>query len=99
MLTPLNVNVPLPVFVTPPVPEIAPLKLVDVLSPPSVNVPEPNVTEPAPANDPIALLLLFKSKVPATDTAELAGEYGEAVSVLGWATRLRCTQCSARDAD
>jgi len=33
------------------------------------------------------------------DTAELAREYGEAISVVGWATRLRCTQCGARDAD
>jgi hypothetical protein len=33
------------------------------------------------------------------DTAKLAKQYGEAVTVLGWANRLRCSQCGARDAD
>jgi hypothetical protein len=33
------------------------------------------------------------------DMAELSRECGETISVVGWATRLRCTQCGARDAD
>jgi len=33
------------------------------------------------------------------DTAELAEQHGAATTVISWATRLRCSQCGARDAD
>jgi len=31
--------------------------------------------------------------------AELAEPYDEATTVIGWAKRLRCSQCAAREAD
>ena len=33
------------------------------------------------------------------ETAALAEQHGDAMTVLAWARRLRCTQCGARDAD
>src|SRR4051812_33062470 len=47
----------------PPVPEIAPENVVDVLLPPAVSVALPNVMEPAPAIDPAACAKLFRLKV------------------------------------
>ena len=33
------------------------------------------------------------------DTAALAQQHGAETTVLRWASRLRCSQCGARDAD
>jgi hypothetical protein len=33
------------------------------------------------------------------DPAELAARHGEALTVIEWAARLRCSQCGERDAD
>ena len=49
-------NVPVPDFVRPPVPAIAPENVVEVLSPPVVSVLLPSATDPAPASEPIASL-------------------------------------------
>ena len=61
-----KVNVPLPVFVIPPVPVIMPPKVVEVLSLPRVSVPEPKDTVPPVfmlANEPIWPARLFKVRV------------------------------------
>src|SRR3989344_1464675 len=65
---PDNVNVPEPAFTTLPVSLITPEKVVDVLSPPAVNVPEPSVTLPLPASDPMLSEISFKSNVPLAPT-------------------------------
>ena len=54
---------PVPAFVTPPVPERAPLNVVAVLFPPVVMRPEPRRTLPAPASEPMVSLKLLKSSV------------------------------------
>ena len=72
VLTPDNVSVPLPVFVIPVVPvpfSITPLKTLDVLSPPAVNifdVPLLFVTVPVPDNDPTDTLYPAISNIPVT---------------------------------
>src|SRR5262249_60777168 len=53
MLLPESVSVPLPILVSPPVPEIVPENAVLVLSLPVVSVAEPSVTAPAPASEPM----------------------------------------------
>ena len=65
MLTPLKVNVPTPTLVNPPVPLITPLKVVVALLFPVVKVPEPKLTLPLPAKEPIVSLKLFKFNVVA----------------------------------
>ena len=74
MLAPSSVIVPVPVLVSPPVPDITPEKVVLVSLPPVVSVAEPSVTLPAPASEPIALLKLLRASVaPAlTETALLS---------------------------
>jgi len=72
---PLKVKVPEPVFVTALLPDITPLYVVDVLSPPAVNVlaaSDPRLIEPAPAIEPTVSLRLARSNVApdATDTAD-----------------------------
>lgn len=62
-MVPESVIVPVPAFVTPPVPETAPEKTVVVLSPPVVSVAAPSVTPPAPASEPIVWLKLLRSSV------------------------------------
>src|SRR5204862_346979 len=49
---PDKVRVPVPVLVSPPVPEATPEKTVDVLSPPTVSVAEPRLALPLPASEP-----------------------------------------------
>ena len=75
LLVPLSVSVPLPVLVSPT--DVAlpfcktPLKLVEVLSPPAVNVNVPAaelLTVPAPANEPTVRELPFKSNVVPLET-------------------------------
>src|SRR5262245_34368405 len=52
-----------------------PEKVVLVLSPPVVNVPEPSVTDPAPASEPIVCARLLRSSVaPAATVKALADE-------------------------
>ena len=54
---------PVPVLVRPPVPEIAPEKVVLVLSLPVVSVAAPSVTLPAPASEPMVWLKLARLSV------------------------------------
>ena len=66
---------PVPVLVRPPVPEIAPEKVVLVLSLPVVSVAAPSVTLPAPASEPIVWLKPLKSSVaPDATVNALNGE-------------------------
>ena len=60
--------VPVPAFVTPPVPEATPENVVEELSPPAVNVAEPSVTLPAPASEPIVWLKLLRSRTAPAPT-------------------------------
>ena len=53
VLLPVSTQVPAPIFVSPPVPEIVPENVVLVLSLPLVSVAEPSVTLPAPASEPM----------------------------------------------
>ena len=52
LLVPVRVQVPAPVLVMPPLPDIAPLKLVLVPRPPVVSMPAPRAMLPAPATEP-----------------------------------------------
>ena len=62
-------------MVKPPVPAIAPEKVVLVLSTPVVRIAAPSVTAPAPASEPMVWLKLFRSSVPPLATVnELNGE-------------------------
>ena len=66
---------PAPVLVGPPVPEIAPEKVVLVLSVPAVSVAAPKVTLPAPASEPMVWLKLLKSSAaPDATVNALNGE-------------------------
>ena len=62
------VRVPEPAFVRPPVPLIGPVKVVLVLSPPAVSVPEPSSMVPAPAIEPTDVVLLLVSNVAPDET-------------------------------
>ena len=55
-MAPDRVNVPEPVLVRPPVPELVPENVVLLEFPPAVNVPDPNERVPDPANAPIVSL-------------------------------------------
>src|SRR3990167_1534821 len=68
VFAPDKVCVPLPAFTKLPVSLITPEKVVELLSPPVVNVPEPKVTLPAPANEPMVSDTSFKSNVPLAPT-------------------------------
>ncbi len=64
---------PLPVLVKPPVPLATPLKVVEVLSPPEVNVFALSTRFPAPASDPmVSLPVRLSVAPPATVTALLS---------------------------
>ncbi len=54
---------PLPILVSPPVPDIAPENVVLVLSPFVISVAEPSVTLPAPASEPMVWLKLLRPSV------------------------------------
>ncbi len=82
MLAPLSVKVPLPLFVRPPVPLMAPEKVVEVLSPPVFKVPLPSSTLPAPASEPMVLLKLFRSYVAPLATLTLSAELEGTPSAL-----------------
>ncbi|PNG60103.1 hypothetical protein CHC07_01832 [Variovorax sp. B4] len=58
-----RVNVPVPILISPPFPDITPLKVVLVLSPPAVSVPVPRATKPKPARLPMVWLKLLRSSV------------------------------------
>src|SRR3990167_6928237 len=68
VLAPDKVNTPLPAFVKLPVSLMTPENVVELASPPAVNVPDPNNTLPLPANDPIVSEISFKSNVPLAPT-------------------------------
>jgi hypothetical protein len=61
-LLPDSVNVPVPILLSPPVPEMTPAKLVEVPSAPVVSTPEPSDTPPAPASEPIVSLKPARSR-------------------------------------
>jgi hypothetical protein len=70
VLSPLIVSVPEPAFVNWPPAVIAPLNVVDELSPPAVRSPASNRTVPAPAIDPTVSLTFRVNVAPVeTDTA------------------------------
>jgi hypothetical protein len=60
---PESTNVPPPILMTSPLPEIVPAKIVLVLSLPVVNVAEPSVTLPAPASEPMVWSKLARLSV------------------------------------
>ena len=74
VFAPLRVKVPVPDFVSPPLPPMMPEKVVEESSPPAVSVPLPSVTLPAPASEPMAALKLFRSKTAPTPTLTLSAE-------------------------
>ena len=70
---PDRINVPEPVLVKLPLPAlVAPLNVVEVLSPPAVNAPV-NVIVPPPAIDPTVSAFEFMSSVPVMVTADPSG--------------------------
>src|SRR3990167_4071485 len=68
VLAPDKVNTPLPAFVKLPVSLMTPENVVELASPPAVNVPEPSNTLPLPASEPIVSETSFKSKMPLAPT-------------------------------
>lgn len=66
MLLAASVSVPEPVFVSPPVPEIRPEKVVEVLAPPTVRMAAPSITlppvAPPPEREPMELLKPLMSR-------------------------------------
>ena len=80
LVVPESINVPVPVFVRPPVPLIAPENVVLALLPPVVSVADPSVTFPAPDSELTVCATLLRSSVAplATLTAD-AGENAPAV--------------------
>ena len=68
-------KVPLPVLVSPPVPEITPEKTVLVKSPPVVRAAAPSRTLPAPESEPMVWSKSARSSVaPAATFVALSGE-------------------------
>src|SRR3990167_3607973 len=72
VFAPDKVCVPLPAFTKLPVSLITPEKVVELLSAPVVNVPEPNNTLPLPASEPMVSVISFKSNIPSAVTAVLS---------------------------
>ena len=62
-LAPDRVKTPVPTFVRPPAPDIAPLKVVLAWLPPAVKVALPRVMLPAPAMEPTVSAKPFRSQV------------------------------------
>lgn len=78
---PVNVSVPVPVFVRlPELADVVPLYVVEVSSPPDVNVPV-NVMAPDPASEPTVSAFPPMSRVPFTVNAEPSGITPAAPSV------------------
>ena len=69
MFSPDKVTVPLPNFVNPPLSAITPLNEPLPLLPPTLKVPLPSRTLPAPLKTFIVSLLSAKSKMPVTETS------------------------------
>ena len=87
MFVPDNVRVPDPVFtIIPPLPLITPAKVVEVFSPPDVNVPAPSAIWPVPdaAIDPTVSVTPLTFNVPEspTTTGVLSDRDPFAVSVM-----------------
>ena len=56
-------GVPVPTFASPPLPDIAPEKVVEVLSPPAVRIAARSSTLPAPASEPMVWFRLLRSRI------------------------------------
>ena len=66
-MAPVNVNVPDPAFVKPPVPELVPENVVELPLPPAVSVPLPKVNVPEPDNAPMVSAKPFTSNVASVE--------------------------------